>query len=386
MVFARSPARCRIDSGMRYDNYDAYRRTVAASAFWRRLVWRTIEEGIRAIPERIRAQRTPLFSLTPPRPLARADVPLILVTRDSADLLPSFIRHYRGLGVTRFIVVDDQSSDGARDILTGHSDVDLWASTVRYRDAQLGLFWCERLARRYGQGRWYVNVDTDEFLVYDGMDRHQLPELFRWLERKRLRRLLAPMLDLYPPGPLSAAVLEPGLAPWEVATHFDAAGYAIDAGKRTTLLFGGPRVRLFGVRAQMAKFPVLYWDRTTFFCKGIHAPFPYIRNFGPIAGALLHFKYFADFRDRVEAAVMDKQHWRGGAEYQAYHERLREVPDLVMAGNVSRPYAGVRDLVTLGFVAPIDWTDDAPRATDRSRAARGEATSPGLPGRAEHAR
>lgn len=350
---------------MRYENYDAYRRAVADRAFWRRLIRRTIVDGIRAIPERVRAQRVPLFSVTPARPLTGADVPLILVTRDGADLLPSFIRHYRGLGVTRFIVVDDQSSDGTRKVLLGHADVDVWASSVRYGEAKLGLFWCERLARMYGRGRWYVNVDTDEFLVYDGMDRHRLPELFRWLERRRLKRLLAPMLDLYPPGPLSAAVLGPDRAPWEVATHFDTTGYTIDAGPRTTRLLGGPRTRLFGVGAQMAKFPVLYWDRRTFFCKGIHAPFPYVRNFGPIAGALLHFKYFADFRDRVGAAVVDNQHWRGSSEYRMYRERLREAPDLVMAADESKPYAGVGDLVALGFVAPIDWTEDGWTGSDQ---------------------
>ena len=97
-----------------------------------------------------------------------------------------------------------------------------------------------------------------------------------------------------------------------------------------------------------------------------------MRNFGPIAGALLHFKFFADFRDRVDAAVADKQYWNAGAEYRAYHERLCDVPDLVMAADVSKAYAGVDDLVALGFVAPIDWSDDAPRATDRSGDARGE--------------
>jgi hypothetical protein len=309
-----------------------------------------------------------------------------LVTRDGANLLPSFMRHYRGLGVTRFIAVDDQSSDGTRDLLAGHTDVDLWASSVRYREAKHGLFWRERLARMYGWERWYVNVDTDEFLVYDGMDRHGLPDLLRWLERKRLRLLLAPMLDLYPPGALSAAVLEPDRAAWEVATHFDTAGYTIDAGKRTTRIFGGPRARLFGVRAQMTKFPILYWDRRTFFSKGVHAPFPYVRNFGPIAGGLLHFKYFSDFRDRVEAAVVDEQYWRGSAEYQAYYERLRDVPDLVMTADVSKPYAGVGDLVALGFIAPIDWTEDGSTATDRARAARGEAASPVHPSREELAR
>ena len=170
-----------------------------------------------------------------------------------------------------------------------------------------------------------------------------------------------------------------------MASHFDAAGYAIDAGRRTTRLFGGPRVRLFGVHAQMTKFPLLFWDRRTFFCQGVHSPFPYGRNFGPIAGALLHFKYFADFRDRVDAAVADRQHWHDGAEYRVYGERLREASDLVMAAELSTPYAGVDDLVGRGFVASIDWTDDGSRSADRARDAR-DAAAPAASRRREPAR
>ena len=128
---------------------------------------------------------------------------------------------------------------------------------------------------------------------------------------------------------------------------------------------------MFGVRAQMAKFPLLYWDRRTCFCRGVHAPFPYGRNFGPIAGALLHFKYFSDFRNHVEAAVVDGQHWREGTEYQAYSRRLDGASDLVMTAEVSKRYTGVDDLVALGFVEPIDWTDsESTRPIDRGRGKR----------------
>lgn len=40
-------------------------------------------------------------------------------------------------------------------------------------------------------------------------------------------------------------------------------------------------------------------------------------------------------RSRVGAAVVDKPYWRGGAEYHAYHERLRDASDLLTAVDVS---------------------------------------------------
>ncbi|MGH7339430.1 MAG: glycosyltransferase family 2 protein, partial [Candidatus Rokuibacteriota bacterium] len=359
--------RDRIAPEMPYEHHEQYRRTVADARFRRSLVLRTVLEGVRTIAERVRARRVPLSAVRRVHRLGAADLPLLLVTRNQADLLRAFLRHYRDLGVTRFIVVDDQSSDGTRELLVREDDVDLWGSTVRYGAAKRGLLWMERLTSTYGLGRWYVKVDTDEFLVYDGMERHRLPALCRWLARRRERRLLAPMLDLYASGRLSAAAADPDRPPWAVATHFDTTGYAIGVNERTTTIFGGPRARLFGVRGQLAKFPLMYWDRLTFFPRTPHAPFPYVRNFGPIAGALLHFKLFADFPARVQAAVAEGQYWQAAREYRAYASHLRDTPDPIMTTGTSAAYGGVHDLIERGFVAPIDWEErDGGRAGRRS--------------------
>jgi hypothetical protein len=365
---------------MPYERHAQYRRTVAEGGFRRRLVVRTLVEGVRLIPERLRARRVPLSPVTPIHRLEAADLPLLLVTRNQADLLRAFLHHYRTLGVTRFIVLDDASSDSTREILVGEDDVDLWSSSVRYGLARRGLSWVERLARTYGLGRWYVKVDTDEFLVYDGMERHRLPALCSWLTGRGEKRLLAPMLDCYPPGRLSAAVLDAARPPWEVATHLDTAGYEIGVNAYTTTIFGGSRARVFGVRAQLAKFPLLYWDRLTWFPRTPHAPYPYVRNFGPIAGALLHFKLFAGFGERVRAAVADRQYWGAAAEYRAYDARLRDTPDPVMTAGMSTAYGGVRDLLDRGLVAPIDWGElDAGPAGDPSARPSPLAASPGVP-------
>src|SRR5262245_10699871 len=84
------------------------------------------------------------------RPLTTTDVPLVFVTHNDAILLNAFIRHYRELGVTRFICVDDVSTDGTREALLDQPDVDVWTSPVRYGQARRGRNWRERLFARYG--------------------------------------------------------------------------------------------------------------------------------------------------------------------------------------------------------------------------------------------
>ena len=98
-------------------------------------------------------------------PLRPNDLPLVFITHNDMTLISKFLLHYRKLGVTRFICVDDISKDGTREYLLEQSDVDVWTSPVRYSDARRGRRWREQLFGIYGLNRWYLHVDSDEFLV-----------------------------------------------------------------------------------------------------------------------------------------------------------------------------------------------------------------------------
>ena len=58
-------------------------------------------------------------------------------------------------------------------------------STVRYGEARRGKLWREALFARYGKNRWYLNIDADEYLVYDRCFEKPLPDLIAQLERLR---------------------------------------------------------------------------------------------------------------------------------------------------------------------------------------------------------
>ena len=74
--------------------------------------------------ERRGRQDVPLSSVAPVKPLSSEDMPLVFVTHNDLTILPFFLRHYRKLGVTRFICVDDISQDGTRDYLSAQPNVD----------------------------------------------------------------------------------------------------------------------------------------------------------------------------------------------------------------------------------------------------------------------
>lgn len=341
---------------MVYDRYELLRRPNLRSSFSRDVYASTLRDEFRSLRTRRKASRANVLSpITPPRPLGQKDIPLIVAVRNEQGRLEPFFEHYRSLGITRFLAIDDRSSDNTRDFLTRQPDVDLYSSALRYGEARGGNTWRYAFVRRYGFGRWYVMVDADEYLVYDGMCKNPLPRLIRWLEARKLYRLLAPMIDFYPNRPVREVSFDPSRPPWESVDHFDVSGYRIVANERGAQIFGGPRRRKFGFDLTLQKYPLIFCDGLTAFQRSIHYPLPYFRNFMRVFGALLHFKFFADFENRVIEMIEDAQHWNNAADYKNYYDHISKEGDLDFADAHSMKYRDSEQLVSLGLLEAIEW-------------------------------
>lgn len=323
-------------------------------------VRRSIRQKIRTAYETWRITRrerrnrvdVPLKPPASVAPLVVADLPLMFVTHNDMALLPYFLRHYRALGVTRFICVDDVSTDGAREYLATQPDVDLWTSPIRYGEARRGRNWREALFAHYGYDRWYVNVDSDEFLIYDGYQTRPLPELISVLKNAKAMRLAAPMIDMYP-GPGGCEPDEENGTPWQFSNCFDADGYAVKLDKRAISLKGGPRRRCFGENNEMMKYPLLYWDRSCFFGASAHQPLPYERNFITVFGVLLHIKFFTDYRSKIREAATEKQHYNGAEHYQAMMDELDRSGYLSFVHDRSVQFRDAQQMIDLGLMTKI---------------------------------
>jgi hypothetical protein len=303
--------------------------------------------------ERRNSQDVDLTVLKGGAPLSAEDLSLVFITHNDILLLPYFLAHYRALGITRFICVDDVSSDGSREYLLNQHDVDVWSSSLRYGEARRGRNWREALFRKYGLGRWYLNVDSDEFLVYDRCFEKPLPDLVRALEKQGMKRFAAPMLDMY--GGPGNSHQGPDDMPWHYSPYFDASGYTLDIDKRGISIKGGPRHRHFGEDNELMKYPLIYWDKTCHFGSSPHRPLPFGRNFVGILGALLHFKFFTNYREKIAEAAEGKQHYNGSEHYQAMMREIESAGGLDFNGEMSARYEGPQQLVDLGFIGAIEY-------------------------------
>jgi glycosyltransferase involved in cell wall biosynthesis len=288
-----------------------------------------------------------------PEPEPR-DIVCLLKCRDESLRLPDFLAHHRKLGVDRFVVIDNGSSDATSELILDQSDTDLFRTDASLLEASAGITWFQHLLDRYGSGRWYLVFDADELIAYEGMEDRDLHHAAENLDRRRRLALTAYIVDMYPNGPVDELAYRPGDSLIAACPLFDGSGYEIaDRPGRAGRLTGGPRQRVLGWTPYLRKTP--FFRHTPLFAhRTIHVPVARRHSPKPEA-ALLHFKLLADFRAKVDAAVTDRQYWKRSAEYEAIQASLGKILDLDFRYEGSRPYQGAGSFIDAGLMCPFPW-------------------------------
>lgn len=319
-----------------------------------------------------RLQARALWKARELRPLKHgrwgADAILLFATlRNEAARLPWFLDHYRRLGVTHFLLIDNDSDDGTRVLLLDQPDASIWHTRASYKAARFGQDWISALMLRYGTGRWCVQADADELLIYPHWQTRPLPALCDWLDRTGQRSLAAMMLDLYPKGALDAPAHEPGSDPLDVLTWFDAGNYTLrhNALLDCLLMQGGARARQFFASTPnraptLTKLPLVKWGRDSVWINSTHSALP--RRLNRIwagdggmltCGALLHTKFLPLAVERARIEKARGQHFGNAPVFADYYDALIAAPDLWCTG--STRFRGWRQLERLGLIARGGW-------------------------------
>lgn len=291
--------------------------------------------------------------------LDKARFVLITTLRNEAFRLPYFFRYYRSIGVEHFIIVDNQSDDGLHALVEDMPDVSVWVACGSYKRSRYGVVWMNHLLSRYCAGKWIVNADPDEILVFRDEDASGLPGLARRLESQRVRGLATMMVDMYSDRPVEENLYRPGEDPLAVCPYFDAWGYreTVETPLAVKHVRGGPRARLFFARIEaspmLQKTPFVKWRWFYAFTRGSAcevwppnlADRAYANRRG-MPGALLHFKFLAQFVDKVHEERQRKQHTD---EYVSYRKSLEGSLGTFMFEG-SRLYEGWISLVEAGLL------------------------------------
>ncbi|WP_227287629.1 glycosyltransferase family 2 protein [Boseongicola sp. H5] len=204
-------------------------------------------------------------------------LPLLGILRNEMYFLPAFLKHYRSLGISQFILLNDASDDGSTTYLEAQPDVIQLRSRRRYGDkvptpkgmpvhAAVGVvdhgpetrilyIWRSLLHARFALGRWALQVDLDEFIYLpEGMT---LPDLVAQPALAEARQVLGVMLDAYPKD-LTALVAQKTAAQLDTDAewYFDGAPHLnMAAEPYPEILHPGARARLYLRYGAYARVP-----------------------------------------------------------------------------------------------------------------------------------
>lgn len=333
-----------------------------------------------------------------PIPVVSGEVRVLCVVRNEMNRLPQFLKYYRDKGIKRFLFIDNNSSDGSRDYLLGQNDCHVFLTHNLYREAKSGIAWWKSVLDEYGTGHWCLTVDADELLIYPSSETVSIPQLCEYLDQEGADALFTFLLDMYPKGSLEKAVPDPGTSFFQLAPYYDKDYAFVDRIKLRNKkpfppqeVIGGPRARCFypdqgansyarrlyihlmargllilrklgaPVKVSTVKSPALFkvplvkWKTSYRYLASTHEIEGDIK-LSKVTGALAHFKFFADFHERVKVALQKKQFSDGSAEYQQYMARMDDLEKGVFFYEGSRKFENSNDLVEHNLMtAPDDF-------------------------------
>jgi hypothetical protein len=299
--------------------------------------------------------------------IAPGDILLFSTQRNEKIRLPFFLDYYRRMGVNHFLIVDNDSTDGALEYLEAQPDVSVWHSRASYKRSRFGVDWLNYLQGKHAHGHWCVTVDPDEFLVYPFCDTRPLRALTDWLDASSIKSFSAMLLDMYPKGPLNAQPYQAGQDPMEIASWFDSGNYTMKRNRRFGNLWiqGGPRSRMYfpdtpELAPALNKIPLVKWERRYAYVSSTHMLLPRGLNLvydewggEKASGVLLHAKFIDTFTQKAKEELERKQHYSASVEYKAYAQSLTENPDLWCKW--SEKYINWRQLEILGLMSKGNW-------------------------------
>ena len=325
------------------------------------------------------------------------EIRLFAKMRNEALRLPHFLAYYTKLGIDRFFIVDNCSTDRTIEILRRNRNCHIFRTDQKMADARAGMDWIEPLLSEYGEDQWCLIVDADELLVYPNSESTPLAALCQSLDRMNANAMPCIMIDMYPEGSIEKVKYREGQSFIDASPFFDRGGYKLLESADVPMIIGGPRLRMFNpdvpdrrtahVRRwivgcitripilrrflpKLRKLPILHrpkphppilnkvplvrWNRDMTFTSAAH----FVRG-ARIASArcaLLHFKFLGDFNRRVNEEMARRAYFMNGAEYELYSMLIRRQTGIDFGCPFSTRYTGTQQLLELGLLKELAHT------------------------------
>jgi len=328
---------------------------------------RVFESVIEALKARIRvimkSQEVVPVSISPG--LQDAKHVLVTVVHNEALRIPFMLDYYRAMGFEHFIVIDNRSEDDLLKILQGKTGVSIFMANGSYKRSRFGVDWVNGILSKYCSKKWVLCVDADEFFVFPHCDTKKISNLTDFMEKNNQKSFQCLMLDMYSDKGVQNNICGMDEDPLSVCRLYDRDGYVkkYDPLNQTVWIKGGVRGRIFFSNnvwdgPALNKTPLVFWKRHYAFLRSTHLLWPPQLNGGHLArqnlsGAILHFKFLADWKTKIARESLRRQHTD---EYNAYSTAVTSMDDgLNFVGAPTGEYRSWRSLEQDGLLDGKAW-------------------------------
>ena len=266
--------------------------------------------------------------------------------RNELPRLPGFLTHHRRLGVSGFVLIDNDSKDGSLDYLAAQPDVVVYSTTDSYSQSYFGIRWLNQIIDMHGSG-WVLYADADERLVYPGSENRSVIDLTQYLSTRGEQIVPGVMIDMFPRRLASGGAMKHDwfdpltVRPSLMCPFIEAAG--------------GARRRLFGTSVTISKAPLINAGAGVRYLSS-HTTTP--APVSAIRAGLLH--YHLDYLFEVANVERLKEEVARGEHSDFAVDRRRSLAmSLALAegdlrGPHSQRYSGTDQLLRLGLISTTD--------------------------------
>lgn len=283
------------------------------------------------------------------------EIRAFMIVRNEALRLPYVLQHYRKLGVNRFFIIENNSTDNTQEFLLKQPDVHVFYTRKSY---STHWNWMEALLEKYGRNYWCLVVDADEIFIYPHYEELSLAKLCEYMEMNKQTAISNILVDMYPKGSIQSSNYQAGDDLIRKSPYFDPYSYDIykdrgrnrKTGKRfeRQMFRGGTRKRVFNQNANSSKVSLIKFDRKTYLTRGMHSADGV--GFSDLRGVVLHFKFLFDFVARAKEEVKRGEHYNNAISYKQYVEKIDNGSFNEIYYDGSIEYENSAQLIKLGFM------------------------------------
>jgi hypothetical protein len=280
------------------------------------------------------------------------------LVRNGTAHLPTFMRHYRRLGASHIVLVDNCSTDDTVRMASSYDGVTIYGTALPFSRYETAIK--QWLARLGGDG-WTLIADVDELFDYPYSRALPLPRFLEYLNGNGYDAVCAQNLEMVPDQPLLSYQGKISENLEESHRFYDLSDIvrtrepywlrmnqlgSDDLWSHT----GGIWRTFFGyMGSKLTKQPLLRAR------SGLHV-FPYDMHFvthariADVSGVFRHYKYTGAFVEHVKEELARREHYNGAEIFDHYARVLRENPDLSFVRPTSRKYGAAEELLASGFL------------------------------------